>query len=237
MRTLTSALLLLMAAGAGPGCSLITNPDTSRLYPHPREDGGAADAGPHSDADVDGSLPPTDADLPDADLPPPPDADVPPADTGVPAGPGCLDGTVDQPYPGRSDIVGCDGAVDQCAASALCGAGWHLCGWDEFQTRTGAATATTVRWIAGCAREACSLDPMRVREGVCGDCTSGGAMLPMAVSFACSGASPPREEISCDVGVVAFTDPIGRRIGSTTAPCLRAEAFPTRERYGATCCR
>lgn len=245
MRTPIPALVLLMAAGAGAGCSLITRPDIGRLYPETdgsRPDGAVppdADAGPMPDAAPpwDGDAPPGPDAGPDVDAHLPPDGGPPPEDGGTASPPGCADGTVEQPYPGRSDIVGCDGAVSQCAAYALCAPGWHLCGWDEFQRRGAMVTATTVRWIAACARAGCSLDPMRVQDGTCGDCTSGEAMLPMAVSFACMGALPPREEIMCDVGVAAFTDPMGRRVGSTTTPCMRAEAFPTRNGYGATCCR
>lgn len=200
-------------------------------------DGGTADGG--SDAGMDGGSP--DGGRPDAG---PPDAgpgDSGPPDGGTDAGPpaGCADGTVDQPYPGRTDIVGCDGAVPQCMAETLCDAGWHLCSFSEYQARVGTVrTATTFRWLASCVRSGCgdlTADPPT--DGVCGAAIcSSGSTATLTLQYQC-GSLAPTETVACNVGVVADTDPIGNHVGLPSTPCSRARIMPVGMGNGATCCR
>ncbi|TAK04904.1 hypothetical protein EPO33_02805 [Patescibacteria group bacterium] len=213
------------------------------------EDGGDAgdaelpDAGP-SDAGTDAGRDagPEDGGPPDSG---PPDAGPPdagPSDAGTDAGRdaglppvGCDDGTVEQPYVGRDDMVGCDGALTQCEAAALCGAGWHLCTFAEYRTRGGAvAPATTYRWLAGCTREMCG-GLVGPGTAVCASCAPGTG-TSIDVSYDCS-ASRAHAEAACNQGITADTDPIGNHLVSPALECVRARIFPAAMTLGATCCR
>lgn len=229
----TTLPFLTLCATHLAACSLIVDPDINRLYPP---------------SGIDGSRPDGGGLRPDGDVPPPADGGIPddgatPTDAGVdpgldagppPVGPGCLDGSDEQRYDsGR--MVGCDGMATQCAAGTLCAPGWHLCRYTEYAAHGGALEPTaTSRWLAGCVRRGCSLDPMPAEDGICGDCASGEAMLPIPVAYPCSGARP-LEAIGCDIGATSSFQQ--HRLGSIREECLYAEPTVTRTRLGAMCCR
>lgn len=217
---------LLTLCTALPACSLIVDPDVGRLGPRPGMDAAAGDGGR---TDRDGGDAPDARTADDASVPTDAGTDAGPP----PVGPGCADGTEEQGYDVPT-MVGCDGLATQCAAGTLCASGWHLCTYGEYAARGGADEPSALsRWVAGCIRRTCSLDPMPPEDGICGDCTSGEAMLPIPVAFSCGGF--PQEAISCDIGATAA---FGRnRLGSMREPCLYAEPAVTRTRLGAMCCR
>ncbi len=207
-------------------------------------DDAALDAG--SDAGVDASVAdagdaaiemmdagpdagPRDAGSPDSG---PPDAG---SDAGVDAGPsptGCADGTVDQAYP-SPDMVGCNGSRDQCTADTLCGSGWHLCTYGEYEARGGGfVPATAGRWLAGCLRAGNCSVLGSITGGTCGDCsvevgpnTSFGSTCPGAVRV---------ETDACPAGVVA--DGASARLDGE-ADCAMAGIRATDQLLGASCCR
>ncbi len=160
------------------------------------------------------------------------------SDAGVDAGPpvpGCRDGTEDQVYP-SGDMVGCDGALNQCMAGMLCASGWHLCTATEYQARVDLPAFGLQRWIASCIRHGCSSDATSPTDDICGDCTSGEAMTSVAASYDC-GTGAPKTMIDCDIGVVADTAPAGNHLVSRTGACTLAQVFQVRELFGAMCCR
>ncbi len=249
--------------GAIPGWCLdrlqdgaaLVDADMHLLDAGPEEDGGDAgdaadaempDAGPE-DADVDAGTDagsdagPEDGGPPDSGPPDagPRDAGPPdggPVDAGTDAGPspiGCASGTVNQAYPG--DMVGCDGALDQCTAETLCGSGWHLCTYSEYAARGGdAVTATTLRWIASCVRATdCSLAGSPT-NATCGSCTRTGGS-PVTVGRTCAGGSD-LSDTDCPLGVTAGTASMGYRLLSESL-CTRTSISSTRGAFGATCCR
>lgn len=233
-------------------------PDAGDLPDAGPEDAGAADASFPDAAEPDGGPPdggPMDAGAPDAG---PPDASVPDAgtdagrpdagptdaslpdagtDAGTDAGPpdGCADGTVDQTYPGRMDMVGCNGTETQCTAAILCQAGWRLCSWSEYRARGGDVMAADARrWIAGCARSGCgdlTADPPA--DGICGACTGMGAAT-LTLQYDCPSGGPT-ETVACHVGIVADTG--SRRIGTPAESCAMGSIARTDGLSGATCCR
>ncbi len=243
-------LIATLGASCTIGCAINTDglkrPDivTDASPSDAGTDGGVMDDAAPPDAALPDSGP-FDADLPDAgDI----DAgdDAGPDDAGTDAGDdagtdagvspvGCADGTVEQPYPGHPDIAGCDGAVDQCTAETLCGAGWHLCSVAVYRTRGGDLTpATTYRWLAGCVRELCGglIGP---GTSICASCAPGtGSSLD--VSYDCS-VERAHADDACNLGILADTDPIGNHLVSRAAACTRAGVLPAETHLGATCCR
>lgn len=214
------------------------------------EDGGDAgdaelpDAGP-ADADIDAGMDDAGSDAGPEDGGPldsgPPDAGPPDSgmeDAGTDAGVspiGCDDDTVEQLYAGHPDMVGCDGALDQCTAETLCGAGWHLCTYSEYTGRGGdTVTATTIRWIASCVRRGdCSLEGTPT-NAMCGSCSRVGG-TGVILGRTCAGGSD-LTDTDCPLGVVAWTAPMGYRLLSETL-CTRTNVSSTRSTFGATCCR
>ncbi len=244
----------LRADGAIPGWCLDrlrdgSMSDASELLDASPEDSGdtgdaeLADTGP-VDADVDAGTDagndagPEDGGPPDSGPPDagPPDSGMEDAGTDAGVSPiGCDDGTVEQPYAGHPDMVGCDGAFDQCTAETLCGSGWHLCTYSEYAARGGdTVTPTTVRWIASCVRATdCSVAGTPT-NATCGSCTRTGGS-PVIVGRTCAGGSD-LSDTDCPLGVVAWTAPMGYRLlGETT--CLRTNISSTIGTFGATCCR
>lgn len=241
--------LVLAAVIVGAGCSLDRSGIARLRDAHVGDaetlldadlEGGLADGGDARDAEL------PDAELVDAEIDAGVDADVDAGledgglpDSGPPdAGPspiGCADGTVEQPYT-SSDIVGCDGALDQCTAETLCGSGWHLCTYGEYTGRGGdTVVPTTIRWIASCARlpETCTV-PARPTDAICAaGCSRAGSTIA-TIGRVCGGALI--SEGDCPLGVAAYTTPICVTFGTETVGVFARPDWTTRT-YGATCCR
>jgi hypothetical protein len=87
-------------------------------------------------------------------------------------------------------ICGPGGAVNQCTAASLCGAGWHLCTASEYLARGG--TSTPGIWgarLASCVRENNAV--FAPTDKLCAICDSIDGNVPsVAVAWACSGGTP-----------------------------------------------
>lgn len=187
------------------------------------------DAGPDAGSDAGRDAGPRDGGPPDSG---PPDAG---SDAGTDAGPspiGCGDGTVDQAYP-SADMVGCNGSATQCAADTLCGSGWHLCTYSEYEARGGATVVTTAfRWIASCVRRADCTVEATPTDGICGSCSrTGGTATTLGTSCP---AGSTLTDTDCPLGAVAGMSS-WRLLGEST--CTRSTVSATNGLYGATCCR
>ncbi len=160
-------------------------------------------------------------------------------DAWVPPTIGCADGTVEQLYPGHTDIVGCNGSVNQCSAAPLCGTGWHLCTFSEYAVRGGATTSTTTRrWLASCiAHEApsgCPAGYPRPTDSVCPSCAWYGPPAVLAiVGFYCGGAMFAGN--GCHTGLAAG-ETLAAWGQDGSAPCTWGYAGFAGETAGATCC-
>ncbi|MBW2734386.1 MAG: hypothetical protein JRH20_18520 [Deltaproteobacteria bacterium] len=92
-------------------------------------------------------------------------------DTTTPSGP-CTRGSAEVLV--ADQRVGCVTANDvtQCAAAALCGAGWHLCTASEYQAAYADAEPGLSEnvWLAGCVREGAA--PFAPADHVCASCDS-----------------------------------------------------------------
>lgn len=153
----------------------------------------------------------------------------------------CADGTDDQVY--GADMVGCDGASNQCLAETLCAAGWHLCPFSEYVVRGGKTTkASAERWLRSCVRESADAKGKCPGELVCANDCATSTLVTAPLSWDCAGKvleSPP------ETGIGVTTSPTSplMRPGCATAECayvrLTAASYGanTGDPVGATCCK
>jgi hypothetical protein len=149
---------------------------------------------------------------------------------------GCADGAVGQVY--SQNMVGCDGATDQCQADALCAIDWHLCTLTEYAVQGGGDEwANVERWLAGCIRYDGSNPTCPPEDGICpGGCAAGATGNLADVTFAC-GAGVLESSTLQNIGVVAGKDI--KSLGCNSAPCgfLDGRDTSLATIAGATCCR
>lgn len=208
--------------------------------------GGFADAGLDAGWDADNLV---DAQVTDTGIDAPPDSgddtgtnDLDSgvgADAGEDSGPPCddprcADCTVEHTY--ASGMIGCNGAQTQCGASALCGAGLHICSYVEYRAMGGAdGMSNAPRWLASCNRRICAGRPeddiIGPSNEVCGTCT-GEVGDGRRVSWVCGGGADP-SLVDCEIG--NFADGVSRHIVSEALECIWAGAASTSTEMGATC--
>lgn len=108
------------------------------------------------------------------------------------------DSTVDSVSPGpcaqgteevlvADQVVGCVTAqseINQCAAVAYCGAGWHLCTASEYKARYGSSDPglSEALWLAACVRDGST--PSAPTDQVCASC-SGSQGSDVEVGWGC----------------------------------------------------
>lgn len=150
----------------------------------------------------------------------------------------CADGSVEQTY--AEDMVGCDGAANQCLAEQLCGSGWHLCPYSEYVVRGGANTkALSERWLRSCIREAGASGADCPSETVCGDCVGGGATIGIPLTWSCTDGGVVDELAFTEIGLTSSPQSPTRKPGCPEAACgyVLLTTSTVVEDLGATCCR
>jgi hypothetical protein len=150
--------------------------------------------------------------------------------------PGCAEGEPEQIY--RPDMVGCPGNATQCTAAELCGEGWHLCRFIEFEMAGGVETpATEERWLDACVREAGPVPPTCPTSAVCSSsCDTTVSGQSVAATYDCNTAVDLETPLA-PLGVAASPGPAALRTGCMGSVCAFADAVETNTPLGATCCR
>lgn len=134
-------------------------------------------------------------------------------------------------------MVGCITAsanVNQCAAAAACGAGWHLCTASEYQARYGAADPglTSNLWIAGCVREGGA--PFAPTDAICASC-GGAEGSEVEISWWCNGITASTSALNVGLRTAGACSNVGVDDNANQAFWVTITSSQTLS--GALCCK